>query len=139
VSRETTRLASEAVEEAFRGLHALPPLIEVVPTLAQKLNASHDVDGIVTDLEQLTTELPSLIALPVLLRSYGNGAFTVSGILGLPEAEYRSGCLTTFGRADECAGLVCRRVLNSMQQDQEIGVVLAEWLDGEIEEAGSSQ
>ena len=65
------------------------------------------------DLELLTADLPIVISLPVLLRTYlpSPPERTVHALLGLSEAEYRKGCLGGFGRAEECGIAVGERVL----------------------------
>ncbi|KAJ7072534.1 hypothetical protein C8F01DRAFT_972313 [Mycena amicta] len=124
---ESTRLANEAIEEAFDGLKALPPLLEVMQA-AQSPTVSED------ELEALTEELPTLVALRVLLNAYGSKARSIADMLGLSEAEYRKGCLSGFGRADECAGAVGQRILDLMRQSGDVPAVVVEWLAAEIEE-----
>lgn len=134
--KSVSTLASEAVDEAFNGLKALPPLCDAVQALPFKLNGGSLVTNqLIHELVTLANELPTLIALPVVLHAYGSGTSSVSGLLGLPEAEYRASCLTGFGRADECAALVGQRVLGSLSADQEAGAIVMGWLVEEIEGA----
>lgn len=130
--KEATRLAREAVDEAFDGLKALPPFLEavhsVIPTTLLTDPAREH------ELEVLTAELPTLIALPVLLHAHGREGRTtsVADMLGLSEDEYRKGCLAGFGRAEQCADAVGQRVLAVLRQDGESNSVLSRWLEAEI-------
>lgn len=104
-------LAREAVEEAYSGLAALCALLDC------------EVNGDLEDLEAITADLPTVIALPILLRMFvrhetdGSGD-TVAGLLGVPEQEYRSACLTGFSRAEECGPVVAKRILDGLKQRQ---------------------
>lgn len=138
-----TRLAREAVDEAFDGLKALSTLLETVQANAKGKQSD---DKLQDTLRVLTEDLPTLISLPVLLHAYGSGSsgdsvdetLSVAAMLGLSSDEYRTGCLAGFGRAEECATAVAQRVLDELQADagatlppSEIGVV-AKWLEGEV-------
>ncbi|EAU91313.2 hypothetical protein CC1G_07348 [Coprinopsis cinerea okayama7 len=95
--KQTTRLAREAVDEAFEGLQALGVFLDGL----QKMDGK-SVTDVVAELQTLTREIPTLIALPPLLRMFcPRDAATVSGMLGLSEEEYRRGILTGFGRAED--------------------------------------
>ncbi|KAJ6602169.1 hypothetical protein B0H10DRAFT_2230278 [Mycena sp. CBHHK59/15] len=126
--KESTRLASEAIDEAFDGLRALVPLLEAVQTPSNGgLGVSED------ELEGLTEELPTLIALPVLLKTYGSkSGRSVAEMLRLSEHEYRKGCLSGFGRAEECAAAVGQRVLDVLRCDEASPAIVCEWLEEEI-------
>lgn len=128
-------LAGEAVDEAFSALKAIPLLADTVSSLSSKLKAGQSVGDMVATLEDMTVDVPTLIALSVVLQGYGSGNLSVPQMLGLSEAEYRSTCLTGFGRADECAAVVGQRVLDNLSEALEGGPVIMRWLDGEIEEA----
>nr|GAT57747.1 predicted protein [Mycena chlorophos] len=122
---QSTRLANEAIEEAFDGLKSLSPLLEA---LYAAQGPSEE------ELEALTEELPTLVALPVLLNAYGGNALSVADMLGLAEDEYRKGCLSGFGRADECAGAVGQRILDLMRRKGDVPVVVLQWLEAEMED-----
>jgi len=160
--KETTRLAREAVDEAFEALSALTALLEAVQSYMTTgrgrvggpgPNNLAELEG---DLGILTADLPLLIALPVLMRALlptsteADGAVherTVSAILGLSKDEYRKGCLSGFGRAEECAHAVGQRVLNVLRADaQSTGSidsadermkVLVQWLDAQVASAAA--
>lgn len=130
LEKASTRLAREAVEEAFHGLEALPSFFDLVPTLPNRVTSDETV---LQQLESVTAELPTLIALPVLLQI--SGLSSVSSFVGLSEDEYRNGCLAGFGRADECAAVVGHRVRDNLGIDTQLGFIIAKWLDGEIQAA----
>ncbi|KAJ7251815.1 hypothetical protein B0H12DRAFT_1018358 [Mycena haematopus] len=124
---ESARLANEAIEEAFEGLKALAPLLDAVQAAPPIQCASED------ELEVLTEQLPTLVALPVLLNAYGSKfGRSVAQMLGLAEDEYRKGCLSGFGRAEECAGAVGQRILDVLRREQGVPVIVQEWLEGEM-------
>ncbi|KZT10684.1 uncharacterized protein LAESUDRAFT_644161 [Laetiporus sulphureus 93-53] len=154
--KETTRIAREAVDEAFDALSALTALLESVQSHAAVLRGrpgSSSVSSLAefeADLEVVTADLPMLIALPVLLRTLlpttGDGVpireRTVASMLGLSETEYRKGCLSGFGRAEECEVAVGQRVLDVLQAEalsnaveagtSERMAVLVKWLKSQI-------
>lgn len=125
--KESTRIAREAVDEAFEALSALTALLEAVQAF---MTAGRGRAGspepasfaeLAADLEILTTDL-LLIALPVLLRVLAPATdpaheHTVAEMLGLSDDEYRKGCLSGFGRAEECALAVGQRVLDVLRAD----------------------
>jgi hypothetical protein len=135
--KETTRLAREAVSDACDGLKALLRLMEFVHT-----SAVHSAEELARELGVLTADLPTLISLPILLNAYvftseKGGPRTVASTLGIPEERYRLGCLTGFGRAEECTTVVGQRVLDVLTNQPELssdpateGVV--RWLKAEI-------
>ena len=157
------RLAQEVVDEAFEALGALPALLEVVqahgPSVIHirnnmfKCPYSCDANDLEHDLQILTADIPTLIALPILLRTYFPSLplasptatlqeRSVSSILGLTDTAYRNGCLTGFGRADECTVAVGQHVLSVLREElhterleegalKEAHVVLR-WLEREI-------
>ena len=122
---DSTRLACEAVDEAFEGLRTLPSLLDGVKGLPPSA----------TDLNKLTTEIPTLIALAVLLRAYGGpGASSIPVLLALSEEEYRKGCLSGFARAEECAVVVVNRVMDCLFRDAQAHGPVLQWMRLELEE-----
>ncbi|KAF9559886.1 hypothetical protein CPC08DRAFT_501915 [Agrocybe pediades] len=104
---DSTRLAREAVDEAY----------EVSP--------GH--------LIQLTADIPSLIALPIILRALGGpGTSSVATILGISDEEYRKACLSGFSRAEECSIAVAQRVLEVLQMNPESNKIVIRWLELEL-------
>ena len=134
VDKVTTKLPCEAVEEAFHGLDALPALFDMSASLPAKIVGGNDSNVLIQQLESVTAELPTLIALPVLLQVNGTSTPTVSSYLGLSEEEYRARCLTGFGRADECAAIVGQRVLDQLKPCNDSDLIV-KWLEGEIQAA----
>ncbi|KAI0355745.1 hypothetical protein OH77DRAFT_1520824 [Trametes cingulata] len=144
---EQTRLAREVVDEAFDGLSSLIALLESIqlhatPARPVGPNSSPKAPlaALEADLELLTADLPIVIALPILLRTFLPGERTVHGLLGLGEAEYRKGCLGGFGRAEECGIAVGERVLDVLRADgavraQEGAEGLLRWLERELQAA----
>lgn len=128
-SKPATRLAREAVDEAYDGLKALSAFIDLV----YSPSASVSVDETVQQLEVAAADIPTLIALPIVLHVYSRGD-SVATLLGLTEASYHSGCLTGFGRAEECAGAVGQRVLDLLSATVGGGSVPCKWLEAEITE-----
>jgi len=111
-SNDANRVAREAVDEAFEALSALTALLGAVDAGAGA-EVREDFD-----LELLTDGLPVLIALPVLLRWSGHGEpQVIPAMLGISDAEYREGCLSGFGRADDCMGVVVPRILEVLRAD----------------------
>lgn len=137
--KESTRLAGEAVDDAFQGLQALPPLLEAAHSLpSSTADSQHRLNELAYKLELLATEVPLLIALPVVLQAPVPNQSTpvsVSGLIGLSETEYRSQCLSGFGRAEECATTVAFRVLATLRSHPGIHPVVSKWLGMEIAEA----
>ncbi|KAI5123678.1 hypothetical protein M0805_001706 [Coniferiporia weirii] len=107
---DASRVAREAVDEAF----------EVLATLSALLSAIED--GVEFredfDIQLLTDGLPLLIVLPVLLRWSGHGEpQVITAMLNIDDREYRDGCLSGFGRADECAPMVAQHMLDILVND----------------------
>lgn len=139
----STRLAREAVNDACDGLKVLLRLLESVQTITTR-----DPVELARELGVLTADLPTLIALPILLNTYvftgeKSGARTVSSMLGLPEEHYRQGCLTGFGRAEECTAAVGQRVLDVLLStipgilSDSAAEAVVRWLQSEIAAADS--
>ncbi|ESK91046.1 hypothetical protein Moror_16351 [Moniliophthora roreri MCA 2997] len=126
--------AREATEEATNGIDALATFYEVAPSVLKASDRS--VDERADDLEDLALKIPTLVALPILMKidaqGSGSDSPSVSSILGVSEDEYRSGCLTGFGRAEECATAVGVRVCEYFQLEGK--TLLLRWLEAEIEE-----
>ena len=123
--------AGEAVDAAFKGLEALSVFLEVLQTLKSDFKSA---DSMANELLNLTEEIPTLIALPPLLRMYGTRDIPpVSEMSGLSEEEYRRGCLSGFGRAEECATVVGQRVLQRLNVSPEANDVVLRWLYLELE------
>ena len=145
-------LAREVVDEAFDGLSALIALLESIqacPPVATRSASSGSTNSVTTspkvvplaelegDLDLLTAEIPIVIALPLLMRTYVPNARPVPAILGMAEGEYRKSCLSGFGRAEECGVAVGERVLDVLRADpavkaQEGSEVLLKWLEREL-------
>ena len=145
--RETTRLAREAVDEAFDALSALVSLLDAIHNHAL---TGLDAEAAEDELERLAANLPTLIALPVLLRAFVlpeaaevAGLRTVASMLGMQEDEYRSGCLFGFGRAEEYATVVGNRVLDVLRGPEAtidvthpVTIAVLEWLESRVDEEG---
>ena len=133
--KEASRLAREAVDEAFGGLYALHVFLEAIQSA--QLSALTESES-VGHLTILSSELPTLIALPPLLRVYGTNSagpdHSVASMIGLSEDEYRNGCLAGFGRAEECGEPVGRRVLDALEAgaSQTSPLVVIKWLEAEL-------
>jgi hypothetical protein len=135
--RERTCLAQEAVSDACGGLKALLCLMESVQT-----STTHCTEDLARELGTLTADLPTLIALPILLNAYvftseKGGPRSIPSILGLPEERYRQECLTGFGRAEECTAAVGQRVLDVLSKQPEltsdpVAEAVVRWLKTEI-------
>ncbi|EEB99571.1 hypothetical protein MPER_00727 [Moniliophthora perniciosa FA553] len=126
--------ACEAAEEAINGIGALATFYEVTPSVLKAPNRS--IDERTDELEDLALKIPTLVALPILMKidaqGSGSDSPSVSSILGVSEDEYRSGCLTGFGRAEECAAAVGVRVCEYFQLEGK--TLLLRWIEAEIEE-----
>lgn len=106
---ENHRLPYEAVMEAFDALSSLCALLEFIQ---ERINSrtSMELAEFEKELGVLTEDLPTLIALPILLRTYvfpilppaPPGERSIASMLGLTETVYRAGCISGFSRAEEC-------------------------------------
>ncbi|CAL1707207.1 unnamed protein product [Somion occarium] len=130
---ESNRLAFEAVMDAFDALSSLAALLDSVQArLKSKVVA--DPNELARDLEVVTVDCPTLVALPILLRTYvfpvlspapallsAEGTQlterTVASMLGLTEAVYRAGCISGFSRAEECTIAVGQRILAMLREE----------------------
>jgi len=125
--QDSTRLAREAVDEAYEGLKALPALLDAVHNDRgrSEVNAGN--------LIQLTADIPSLIALPIILHALGGpGTSSVAAVLGISDEEYRKACLSGFSRAEECSIAVTQRVLDVLQTNIESNKTVIRWLELEL-------
>lgn len=128
----STRLAKEAVDQAFEGLQTLPTLLDI----ATNKGRSGTTEDLIKKFNDLTTKIPSLIALPIILRAFsGPGMSSVSALLGIPEEEYRNNCLSGFGRAEECTVTIAQRVMDELQTHPSMNVIVIQWLGMELEDA----
>jgi len=55
-------------------------------------------------------------------------------MLGIPEEEYRKGCLSGFGRAEECTVAVAQCVMDELQTNPSKNAIVMRWLDMELAE-----
>lgn len=125
-----TKLAKEAVDEAFEGLRTLPALLD---SIKYKSEFSNNAGITAQTINHLTTEIPSLIALPIVFHAFGGpGMSSVASMLGMSEDEYRKGCLSGFSRAQECAIPVARRVIEILRLDAPANEVVIKWLEIEL-------
>jgi hypothetical protein len=134
-------LACEAVDEAFEGLAALVGLLELIQHKGFFIPTTN-MDDLEVELETVTKKLPTLIGLPVMLRTYvysglqDNEARSVASMLGMTEAEYRKNCLAGFNRSDECDEVVGQHVVHVLRTEHSSAVALmvAKWLETQIME-----
>lgn len=130
--KDSARIAREAVDEAFDALGGLAALLEAVQAHALSTRGRTGPAGAVAaaaaaaeweaDLGALTEDIPTLVALPVLLRVClasvsGLQDRSVASMLGLTEEEWRKGYLTGFGRAEEFEMPVGQRVLDVLRAE----------------------
>ncbi|KZP34235.1 hypothetical protein FIBSPDRAFT_809321 [Athelia psychrophila] len=128
------KLACEAVDEAFDGLKALVALLEYIRN-SDFAKGADSIEELQAELEVLTADLPTLIAMPVVLRAHVTPVQPVSAMLGLSEDDYKKGCLPGFSRAEECAAVVGQRVLDALLAAGSSSLdakVIIKWLEGEI-------
>ncbi|KAJ3756870.1 hypothetical protein EV360DRAFT_47169 [Lentinula raphanica] len=126
---ESGRLGREAIDEALDGLRALIDLFDSAQSLLKAKDRTTEECAL--ELEHVTEKIPTLIALPVLLRAHSLDIRS-EVVLGLSEEDYRNSCLTGFGRADECATPVGLRVLDYFHSSVSVAPVLSAWLEKEI-------
>lgn len=140
VQDEATKVAREAVDEAFEDLRILMALLEAADNPFFAMNKT--LEEVSTEVDSLTGELPVLVALPVLLRGQFSGerpsvaSSTVASLANVAEEEYRKGCLSGFGPADECGNAIGLKVLDALRKQQDSGLgdeLLVKWLEAHIE------
>lgn len=143
--RPTDTLAREAVDDGYESLSALVALFEFIQTGRVGPGAVFDMAA---EVNALTAEIPVLIALPVLLRAFvfpsasHQQERTVASMLGLAESAYRNGCLSGFGRAEECVVAVGQRILDVLHacDGNVVGKdIVMHWLEHEVSEAIQEQ
>lgn len=131
-----TRLAREAVDEAFEALKALSALLDAIH---KKSGHGRTAEDMAREINILTEDIPLLIALPVLLHAYGGSHSTsVANLLGLSEDEYRNGCLSGIGRAEECASVIAHRIMDVLRMHGDINGIVYRWLQLETAAIGES-
>lgn len=127
--QESPSLAREAVDEAFEGFKNMADLLH---SFRSQTNVSDPV-ALAKELNRLTAEIPSLIALPVILYALGGpGTSSVAALLGTSEDDYRKCCLSGFSRAEECATTICQRVLEALRADPLPNQTVIRWLEMEL-------
>lgn len=125
-AREGTRLAWEAVAEALEALNALSALLD---SIHNKSGYGRTAEDMANEIDSLTEDIPLLIALPVLLHAYGvSDSASVASLLGLSESEYRKGCLSGIGRAEECAPVIAHRVMHALRAHTDANEIVYRWL-----------
>jgi len=135
-----TQVAREAVDEAFVHLEALVSLLEIADD--PFFVANKTVDETTDEIHGLTDELPTLIALPVLLRVQHFGGVigpqisTVAALLNVPEDTYRRDYLAGFGRAEQCGPVVAQRILDEIYARPNVdpSECLVDWLEARLGE-----
>lgn len=134
-----TKLACEAVDEAFEGLAALVALLELIQNKS-RIGSDTNLAELEVELELVTKDLPTLIGLPVMLRTYvysdsqDSEAHSVASILGMSETDYRNNCLTGFNRADDCEEVVGQHVIHALRTEipSPGASMVAHWLERQI-------
>jgi hypothetical protein len=130
-------VAREAVDEALSDLTALATLLENIDNPLFKVGKSQEV--ILEEIEQITADLPTLIALPVLLRSYSSVTTgspsipPISSIINISEDEYRKSCLSGFGRAEQCSSIIGHSVLDFLRVQGGLQSLVAQWLANRVD------
>ncbi|KAG1760912.1 hypothetical protein EDD22DRAFT_987982 [Suillus occidentalis] len=132
---DATRVAREAVDEALSDLTALATLLENIDNPLFKVGKSRE--AILEEIEQITADLPTLIALPVLLRSYSTTELlsipSISSIINISEDEYRKSCLSGFGRAEQCSSIIGHSVLDFLRVQGGLQSLVAQWLANRVD------
>lgn len=132
-----TRVAREAVDEALSDLLALATLLENIDNPLFKVGKPHE--AILEEIERITSDLPTLIALPVLLRSCSGltnespSIPPVSSIVNVSEDEYRKNCLSGFGRAEQCGSIIGHSVLDFLHVQGGLHSLVAQWLANRVD------
>lgn len=134
---DETRVAREAVDEALSDLTALATLLENVDN--PLFNVGKSGEAILEEIEMITTDLPTLIVLPVLLRSYSRvttespSVPPIPSIINISEDEYRKSCLSGFGRAEQCSSIVGHSVLDFLRMQGGLQSLVAQWLANRVD------
>jgi hypothetical protein len=118
------------LDEASEAMRSLSVLFDTLDTFTGTVEDM--------DLDVLTKDLPTLIALPVLLNAAnvdkGNIKEGVSQLLHMEEQEYRQTCLSSFGREEECAETVSRQLHEVFEERGAMNTALARWLQSQAED-----
>ncbi|KAG6375446.1 hypothetical protein JVT61DRAFT_3004 [Boletus reticuloceps] len=133
-----TQAAREAVEEAFAHLETLMSLLEIAGDPFFVVNRT--AEEIADEIHSLTDQLPTLIALPVLLRvQYFGGVLepqvnTVAAFLNIPEDVYRKDCLAGFGRAEQWGPVLAQRILDEIYAGPVVdsSTCFVDWLEDRL-------
>ncbi|KAG1878095.1 hypothetical protein DFJ58DRAFT_648911 [Suillus subalutaceus] len=134
---DATRVAREAVDEALSDLTDLATLLENIVNPLFKVGKSRET--ILEEIERMTADLPTLIVLPVLLRSYSRVTNEsppippVSSIINVSEDGYRKNCLSGFGRAEQCSSIVGHSVLDFLHIQGGLQSLVAQWLANRVD------
>lgn len=139
--RPQTQVAREAVDEAFVHLEALISLLERVSD--PFFEANKTVEEIAGEIHGLTDELPTLIALPVLLRMQHFGSIlgpqvhSAAALFNVPEDVYRRDYLAGFGRAEQYGPVVAQRILDEIDARPIIdsSECFVDWLEARLSQA----
>ncbi|KAG1751651.1 uncharacterized protein EDB91DRAFT_619054 [Suillus paluster] len=135
--RDATRVAREAVDEAFSDLNALVSLLESIENPLFRIGKSRE--QVLEEIETLTADLSTLIALPVLLRGYSGVTIEslsippISSIINVSEDEYRKTCLSGFGRAEQCSSIVGHSVLDFLRAKGGFQSLAEQWLANRVD------
>ena len=124
--RQGSQLAQDAVNEATEGLRGFARVLDAF----ENVGCSRDRFEAL-DLISLTEGIPSLIILELLVQMCYVGRcrrVTVADLLGIPTEEYRKGCLSSFGRADDCATTVFSRLARVDLESH----ILAPWICAQL-------
>lgn len=127
----SNELACEALDEAFEAMRSLSVLFDTLDTFTGTVED--------TDLDVLTKDLPTLIALPVLLNApnVDKGVLikeNVPGLLQMEEREYRQTCLSSFSQEEQCAETVSRQLIDVFEGRGVGKTAITRWLRSQAEE-----
>jgi cation transporter-like permease len=123
--KEATRLAREAVDEAFDALKALSVLLDAI----HKTGEGRTPEDMAKEIHELAKGIPLLVALPVLLHAYGGlNSSSVAKLLDLSGTEYRRSCLSGIGRAEESAHVIAQSVMDALEAQGETNGIVYQWL-----------
>ncbi|KAG2146466.1 uncharacterized protein EDB93DRAFT_1086371 [Suillus bovinus] len=134
---DATRVAREAVDEALSDLTALVTLLENIDN--PLFNIGESSEAILEGLERITADLPTLIALPVLLRGHSRVTTespfipSIPSIINVSEGEYRKSCLSGFGRAEQCGNIIGHNVLDFLHVQGDSQSLVAQWLANRLD------
>jgi hypothetical protein len=115
-------VAAEAVSEARDVCNDFEGWVKKIEPHPRPLQAN---------LEEEEEDVPMLLMLNVLLASQ-TPARRVGRLLGLDEGVYREGWMSGFGRADECAGVVGRAVVDVLERER-VGEDVVAWIRARLD------